>query len=106
IEKGYALRKNPIWKAKPPIDWGKNPKKDSNWHYRVNSLKPIRPLVEAYQAGAGDRYLELARDIVLDWVDYNMVKDRPNEKKWHDMGSAFRAQFMATVLDLELRRPR
>lgn len=105
IEKGYALRKNPIWKAKPPIDWGKNPKKDSNWHYIVNSLRPIKPLVEAYQAGAGDRYLELARDVVLDWVDYNMVKNRPNEKKWHDMGSAFRGQVMATVLDLELRRP-
>lgn len=105
IERGYALRKNQVWRPRPPIDWGENPKKDSNWHYNVNSLRPMKPLLEAYQAGAGDKYLELARGVALDWVEYNMVQNRPNEKKWHDMGSAFRSQLLATVLDLELRRP-
>lgn len=105
IESGYALRKNPVWKPKPPIDWGQNPKKDSNWHYVINSLRPMKPLIQAYLAGAGDRYLALARQVALDWIDFNMVENRPNEKKWHDMGSAFRAQLLATVLDLELRRP-
>lgn len=104
LERGYSLRKNPIWKPKPPIDWGHNPQRDSNWHYNVNSLRPMKPLIEAYAAGAGDRYLDLARHVALDWIDFNMVRKRPNEKKWHDMGSALRAQVLATVLDLELRR--
>jgi len=100
-----VLRKNPPLKLKPPIDWGKSPRKDSNWHYKVNSLKPIEPLIAAYQVGAGDEYLALAKRVALDWVDYNMVEDRPNEKKWHDMGSAFRAEMFAMLLDAELRRP-
>jgi hypothetical protein len=104
LDHGFSMRNNPDWKPKPPIDWSKNPKQDSNWHYNINSLRPLTPLVEAYQAGAGDKYLEVARSVALDWIDFNLIEDRPNQKKWHDMGTALRAQVLGIILDSELHR--
>jgi len=106
IAGGFVLRQNPAWKLEPPIDWGKNPRKDDNWHYRINSLNALEPLLEAYQLGVGDEYLAVAQRVALDWIDYNLVKNRPNAKKWHDMGSAYRAEVLAAILDAELRRLR
>lgn len=106
IEEGFVLRNNPVWKPEPPIEWGNNPRNDSNWHYVINSFEPVETLLLAYQVGAGDRYFTRARRVAVDWIDYNLLRDVPNAKKWDDKASGLRARVFAQILDEELRRPR
>ncbi len=106
MKEGYHLRKNPPVMLKPPIDWGSNPRNDSNWHYLVNSLRPVGTLLSAYRTTHDQHQLALATGVALDWIDYNLVRNKRNEKKWHDMGSALRAQRMSEILDAELRLPK
>jgi len=104
LEDGYALRDNPVIDVSGPIDWGANPRADANWHYQVNALRPVEPLFAAFAITGEVLYYEVAAAVVLDWIDYNIAADLPNDKKWNDMATGIRAVLIANVLDYELRR--
>ncbi len=85
----------------PPVDWGAQSGHRSA-HFRRNSLRAVRPLLEAHIATHDQRYLDPLRRVVLDWIDYNLVENRKNEAMWHDMETGLRAVVLAYVLEQEL----
>ena len=106
LKEGYKVRDNPVRHFDQPIAWGDNPKKDRNWQYVVNSLDPLRPLLNASRRPGGSRYYRVVKGAMLDWIEYNLIKNKKNKFKWHDMGTGKRAYVLAGLVDRELREKR
>lgn len=103
LDNGLRIRDNPPLKLKPPIDWGANPKSDNNWLFQKNAMYVISPFVQAHARTGEATYLTTAKVMVLDWIEYNLERDKPNPFKWYDMATGLRAVQLAYVLDAELR---
>ncbi len=101
---GWSVRSIEPVVPEPPVDWGVARHDDSNWHFLLNSFRPFAPLLfDALQADDRDSLL-LMLELAEDWLDYNLIQGRPNEKKWHDMGTGIRAHHFSTLLAELLRR--
>lgn len=104
LSEGFELRGNPVVDITQPIDWGRNPKADRNWHFQINALRPIQAVLEGFSATRDQKYYDVLRAVMLDWIDYNIVRNAANKMKWYDMAAGQRAVTLATILDSELRQ--
>lgn len=95
--------KNKLDLLVPPVDWGKIVGNDVNAHAKRNEWRAIVPVVSAHFHTGDERYLGHLERVALDWIDYNLVKNEPNVKKWHDKPSGVRAAFLAYLIDYRLR---
>jgi hypothetical protein len=100
---GWKLREHPPLRLQPPIAWSQVQDGDVNWHYELNALKPLDELLAAYVATQKPAYIEPARALLLDWIDFNLTRDKSNDKKWYDMGTGYRAEKLAFVTEDALR---
>lgn len=105
LHSGWRLRDHAPLRLKPPIDWAALPKGDANWHYALNALHPVGNVLAAYELTQHHPYFEAARAVLLDWIDFNITRGLPNKKKWYDMGTGYRAEKLAFIVDDELRSP-
>jgi hypothetical protein len=86
-----------------PIDWGADPFRDRNWRFQLSSLEFVIPFLQLHEETGDPGALRFARDVFLDWTDYNLVRDRPNDFRWYDHATGKRAALLAYVLDRSLR---
>lgn len=87
----------------PPVDWGAQPGKNRNAHMKRNDLRIIAPVVWAHFYTGEERYLAYVEHVLLDWIDFNLVKDKPNAMKWYDFATGIRSVVLAYVIDRRLR---
>ena len=102
---GWVLRNKKPLSLTPPIAWDAVSDGDVNGHYSLNALHPLNDILAAYVQTQRRAYLDAARAVMLDWIDFNITRAQPNEKKWYDMGTGYRAEKLAFFLDEELRSP-
>ena len=104
LKTGYRLRTNPPFMLEPPIDWGADHfSRDRNFSFRINALYPVNALLRAFHLTGDSAYMRVSKEILLDWIDYNITRDLTNPFKWYDMSAGLRATLLAYVLDQELR---
>jgi hypothetical protein len=103
VANGWQANQAPPVAMVPPIDWSEG-RGDANWHYQLNSLRPSIPF--AYAAWRTDDVESLRRmlAVVDDWIDFNLIENRANGKKWYDMGAGLRAHYVGVTLTELLRR--
>ncbi len=87
----------------PPIDWGADPFGDRNWCFRLNALYFVVPFLQEHERTGDPAALAYARRVVLDWITFNLVEDRPNPFRWNDFATGMRAAHLAYLLDRSLR---
>ena len=104
IAPGWTLRDHPPLPLTPPVDWGTADQGDGNWHYRLNSLGPAMPFLAAAIAQASEDHFDHMRALAIDWIQFNMVCNEPNEKKWYNQAVGYRAHYLAVLLRELLRR--
>lgn len=103
MKDGHKILNFAPFKIVPPINWGSNPLMDKVWHIRINEMQPIDSLLRAYLKTKNSKYINAARGVILDWIDYNITKNLPNPVKWEDMPLGIRADKLAFFIDHDLR---
>jgi hypothetical protein len=92
-----------------PFDWSLNPFRDRSWCRRLQSLQMTECFFDAYEETGQRKYLARGRDIVMDWIEFALVRNEYLFMKWLDMATGFRAMKIAYLLDKilagELRIP-
>ncbi|HEX2881925.1 MAG TPA: alginate lyase family protein, partial [Polyangiaceae bacterium] len=99
---GVSL-KDKQFSVMPPIEWGTVGGSDKNRSYLINAWRPLKDIIVSYRASSDPELMRVARNMALDWVDYNIRRDRPNAHKWHDMATGLRAEKLSFVIDDGLR---
>lgn len=102
LDHGFELRDNPAFNPLESTDWASNPKGDRNWHFQINSWGPLRTLYLAHVHTGQERFRHALESAAYDWIDFNIVQERPNAMKWYDMATGRRAELLAYLLQIEL----
>lgn len=98
LRDGYVLRKNPAVRIDKEIDWAFEGG-DVNWHFKINSWAPIVDAFNAHEVSGDINFLLTVKPVIFDWINFNIVEDRPNKKKWYDMATGSRAYMLAYFFD-------
>ncbi len=102
-ERGWNVRNNPVLDVKRKVDWGSNPNSDSNWLFQKNAFYGIAPFIQSHAESGDSDWLEIPTKMVLDWIEFNIEQNLPNEMKWDDMATGLRAVKLAYLIDAHLR---
>lgn len=102
-QEGFQIRGHAPFKLEVPIAWGES-RSDPNWHSQVSAWRPLDKTFAEYLTTGNPERIELVRKVIFDWIDYNIVSDKPNEKKWQDTAVGIRAEKLAFVIDDGLRK--
>lgn len=94
LKSGYVLRKNDPIRVDEKINWSDD-RGDVNWHFKINSWAAIVEGFNAHEATGNIEYLTLVKPVIFDWINFNIVEDKPNKKKWYDMATGSRAYMLA-----------
>lgn len=102
-EQGLQIRNHVPFSFEVPRNWGEVADSDPNWHFNVNAWRPLKEPLEGYRLTGDRASLKLVRQVIFDWIDYNLVRNQKNEKKWYDMSAGLRAEKLGFVIDDGLR---
>ena len=100
---GWKVRDNPTLDVMHQVDWGSNPKGDSNWLFQINAFYPAAAFIQSHSETDNTDWLSVPTHLMLDWIEYNIELRRPNEMKWDDMSTGLRAVTLAYLIDAHLR---
>ncbi len=103
IEKAGWTSRGRRFRAALPIDWNADPFHDRNWRFQLSSLDLVVPFLQLHEETGDLEALRHARAVFLDWADYNLVRDRPNDFRWYDHAVGKRAALLAYLIDRSLR---
>lgn len=95
---GYVLRKHAPIRVDEKINWSDD-RGDVNWHFKVNSWAAIMEGFNAHEATGDIEYLKIIKPVIFDWINFNVVENKPNDKKWYDMAAGSRAYMLAYFFD-------
>lgn len=98
LQSGYQLRNNPSVSLNEPINWSENPNNDRNWQFKINAWDMLVPFLSDYQSEQNNNSLDIAESVMLDWIHSNLVENKPNAFKWHDMATGLRAVQLGFLL--------
>lgn len=93
----------PAWPAKPPLDWGANPFRDSDWRYQLNAWRIIEPHLALYEQTRDPALLETAMIYIADWYRFNVLGTQPNRYKWYDAATGIRSMRLAYLFHVAER---
>ena len=99
---GWRHRDRPF-RVEPPIDWNADPFDERHWRFQLNAMPFIVPFLGLHAETGDPAPLRFARAVFLDWIDFNLVRNRTNEFRWYDHATGLRAAYLAYVLDRSLR---
>jgi hypothetical protein len=102
-EDGFQIRGHKPFSLEVPIAWGET-RSDPNWHSQVNAWRPLDKPLAAYLETGDTSQRDLVRKVIFDWIAYNIISNKPNEKKWQDTAVGIRAEKLAFVIDDGLRK--
>ncbi|HEX7029826.1 MAG TPA: alginate lyase family protein [Gammaproteobacteria bacterium] len=102
-ERGFQVRDHAPYPIAPPVNWAADPYADANWRYQLNAIYPAIAYVMAYRESGDRDWFDRAVQLYLDWIDFNLTRDLPNEYKWYDMATGIRAINLAYIIDHGLR---
>jgi len=97
----YVYPNYPEFDLNLPVDWAyaEPPFDKRSWRYGLNAWVFMDALLES-ETLENIRY---AKDIAIDWINYNVFERRENQFAWYDMGVAFRATRLPFIIERCLR---
>jgi hypothetical protein len=99
---GWRHRKRPF-RVEPPIDWNADPFDERHWRFQLNAMPFIVPFLQQHGETGDPALLRFARAVFLDWIDFNLVRNRSNDYRWYDHATGLRAAYLAYIIDRSLR---
>jgi hypothetical protein len=90
---------NPPVQMHLPFDWSQNPFNDKSWCRRLQSLQMAECFFDAYEQTGRPDFLTRGRDIVMDWIDFGLVRNQKIYLKWLDMVVGLRGVKIAYLVD-------
>ena len=103
LTRGMTIRNNTPLSPHAPVDWAANLKSDHNWMFQKNAMYVLAPFIQMHVQTNKPEYHNIAKNLLLDWIDYNQTQNMENPFKWYDMSTGLRAISLAYVVDVELR---
>lgn len=93
----YQYPNYPSISISTPVNWGinKKPFNTRSWRYGFNAWV----FMDSLLVNGSLEGLVFAKNLMLDWIDFNIVKRHENEFGWYDMGVAFRATRIPYLID-------
>jgi Heparinase II/III-like protein/Heparinase II/III N-terminus len=78
----------------PPIDWAMDPPDNRAWRFWFHTMQFLHVPLRVYAADRDIEALEVARGLVLDWIEGNAPGSaRAGDFAWFDMSAGIRASF-------------
>jgi len=103
IKEGFQIRGHEAFPLTSPIDWSADPHDDANWRYQLNAMYPLAPIFQELAEEERPSWRRFARRVFLDWIEFNIENDQPNDFKWNDMATGVRASYLAQLIAHERR---
>ena len=97
IRNGFTTGGAKIDLTKVPI-WSDYTDKSRNIRYKIHSWLMIDGFLNADQVTDDDKYLQMASNIALDWVQRFVINMESDEFAWYDMAVGQRATKLAYIL--------
>lgn len=94
---------HPSWDTVPiknGIEWHQDPFKNRTWCFYLHSLAPVNYLLSAYTTDPRDEYLQKAKDIIISWMNSNILSEEASIHAWKDHSAANRVVTLIFFWDL------
>lgn len=102
---GIALSKGKPFSILPPHNWGLEHEGDREWQVLRKAFFHVDWILQAYIESNLPRYLYLAGENLIDWVNFNIRQNSGNRAKWSDICTGLRGFYFAFVIDRCAREP-
>ena len=96
IHKGFIFQ-DKSYSLTVPFDWKMASDIPRNHKFKIQSWYHLYDILEAYNLTSNSAYLEISRNICVDWIDKFIFDNHQNEYAWYDMGTGLRATLLAYV---------
>ena len=97
IRNGFTTGGVRIDLTKVPV-WSEYVDKSRNMRYKIHSWLMIDGFLVADQISNDNKYLRMASDVALDWVEKFVINNEPDEFAWYDMAVGQRGTKLAYIL--------
>ena len=97
IRNGFTTGGVRIDITKVPV-WSEYVNKSRNMRYKIHSWLMIDGFLVADQISNDNKYLRMASDVALDWVEKFVINNEPDEFAWYDMAVGQRGTKLAYIL--------
>jgi len=101
LEEGWTRRGYPAICLNDRIPWELSTTDERSWNFHLHCWDMVDPLLQAHSSIGGNRYLEVALRIALEWES---IHSDPHDSHispfaWYDMAVGLRAYRLAYLLD-------